>query len=198
MSIKLRIIILSLVGNFAIAAIFLVLAQYQSSQKDQAAIESSSNVYGQAWRTVLNDSFNNSVGFYHPQSGDPEKITIWADNPAGQEAGLSGFFAESRDVQDLRDFIDIYFEEAFAWGELSFVMAFDREGLRSIAPQRMRIWELTLVLKRQPLISCQKVQGDCQKDPMMNSIWGQEERFRQYQIRLEPRQLRSIRRCLST
>lgn len=129
MSIKLRIIILSLVGNFAIAAIFLVLAEYQSSQKDQAAIESSSNVYGQAWRTVLNDSFNNSVGFYHPQSGDPEKITIWADNPAGQEAGLSSFFAESRDVQDLRDFIDIYFEEAFAWGELSFVMAFDREGL---------------------------------------------------------------------
>ena len=63
MSIKLRIIILSLVGNFAIAAIFLALAQYQTAQKDQAAIESSSNVYGQAWRTVLNDSFNNSVGF---------------------------------------------------------------------------------------------------------------------------------------
>ena len=115
MSIKLRIIILSLVGNFAIAAIFLGLAQYQSSQKDQAAIESSSNVYGQAWRTVLNDSFNNSVGFYHPQSGDPEKITIWTDNDAGQETTFSGLFVENSDVQDLRDFIDIYFEEAFAW-----------------------------------------------------------------------------------
>ena len=90
MSIKLRIIILSLVGNFAIATIFLVLAQYQSSQKDQAAIESSSNVYGQAWRTVLNDSFNNSVGFYHPQSGDPEKITIWAEDESQIASPLGG------------------------------------------------------------------------------------------------------------
>ena len=70
MSIKSRIILLSLLGNFAIAVIFLALAQYQTAQKDQAAIESSSNVYGQAWRTVLNDSFNNSVGFFHPPIGN--------------------------------------------------------------------------------------------------------------------------------
>lgn len=129
MSIKLRIIILSLVGNFAIAAIFLALAQYQTAQKDQAAIESSSNVYGQAWRTVLNDSFNNSVGFFHPQSGDPEKTTIWSESDPNNEIGLSDLFDTEDASGELGAYVDQYFEEAYAWGELSFVMAFDREGL---------------------------------------------------------------------
>ena len=129
MSIKSRIIFLSLLGNFAIAAIFLALAQYQTAQKDQAAIESSSNVYGQAWRTVLNDSFNNSVGFFHPQSGDPEKTTIWSESNPDNELVLSDFFDAGAAAGELETYLDQYFEEALAWGELSFVMAFDREGV---------------------------------------------------------------------
>ena len=123
MSIKLRIILLSLIGNIAIAAVFLTLAQYQTSQKDQAAIESSATVYGQAWRTVLNDSFDNSVGFFHPQSGDMDKITIWQVDTTAEDPPVLVDFLETEEVGvDLKEYLDQYFEDAFGWGELSFVM----------------------------------------------------------------------------
>ena len=131
MSIKLRIILLSLIGNIAIAAVFLTLAQYQTSQKDQTAIESSATVYGQAWRTVLNDSFDNSVGFFHPQSGDMDKITIWQVDTTAEDPPVLVDFLETEEVGvDLKEYLDQYFEDAFGWGELSFVMLFDRGGVR--------------------------------------------------------------------
>ena len=64
MSIKVRIIVLSLIGNLAIGAIFFALYGYQDKQKE--ASESSATIYGQAWRTVLNDSIPPRL--FHPQS----------------------------------------------------------------------------------------------------------------------------------
>lgn len=131
MSIKLRIIILSLIGNIAIAAVFLTLAQYQANQKDQSAIESSATVYGQAWRTVLNDSFDNSVGFFHPQSGDIDKVSIWRVDTAAEGSPILVDFLETEEVGvGLKEYLDQYFEDAFGWGELSFVMLFDRGGVQ--------------------------------------------------------------------
>ena len=79
MSIKARIILLSLFGNIVIGAIFFALYEYQDEQKEASSIESSATVYGQAWRTVLNDTFSSSLGLFHPQSGDPDKTVIWTD-----------------------------------------------------------------------------------------------------------------------
>ena len=80
MSVKFRIIALSLVGNAAIALIFFALSEYQGEQRESASIESSASVYGQAWRTVLNDSFSSSIGTFHPQSGEIEKARIWNES----------------------------------------------------------------------------------------------------------------------
>ena len=79
MSIKARIILLSLFGNIVIGAIFFALYDYQDNQKEASSIESSATIYGQAWRTVLNDTFSSSLGLFHPQSGDPEKTAIWSE-----------------------------------------------------------------------------------------------------------------------
>ena len=45
MSIKARIILLSLFGNVVIGAIFFVLYEYQDKQKEASSIESSATVY---------------------------------------------------------------------------------------------------------------------------------------------------------
>ena len=73
MSIKIRIIALFLIGNIGIVGIYFALSQNQTEQQEQTSIEASAVVYGQAWRTVLNDSFANSLGLFHPQTGDPGK-----------------------------------------------------------------------------------------------------------------------------
>ena len=130
MSIKIRIIVLSLLGNLAIGAIFFALYEYQDKQKEASSTESSATIYGQAWRTVLNDTFITSLGLFHPQSGDPEKSAIWSDEVTvdGEAFDLRAALSTNSDQNDFADFLDVFFEEAFIWGELSFVMVFDDEG----------------------------------------------------------------------
>ncbi|MEK9990397.1 MAG: hypothetical protein VW642_11750, partial [Halieaceae bacterium] len=130
MSIKIRIIVLSLLGNLAIGGIFFVLYDYQDKQKEAASIESSATIYGQAWRTVLNDTFSSSLGLFHPQSGDPAKAAIWAEEVDidGELFDLTANAASEVERETIGDFLDIFFEEAFGWGELSFAMVFDEKG----------------------------------------------------------------------
>ena len=130
MSIKIRIIVLSLIGNLAIGAIFFALYGYQDKQKEASSTESSATIYGQAWRTVLNDTFITSLGLFHPQSGDPAKSAIWSDEVTIDDEvfDLRGALSTNADQSDIADFLDVFFEEAFVWGELSFVMVFDDEG----------------------------------------------------------------------
>ena len=132
MSIKARIIALSLLGNLSIGAIFFALYDYQDKQKEASSIESSATIYAQAWRTVLNDTFISSLGLFHPQSGDPEKIGIWTE-PVDIEGEVFDLplVVANRSVQGtIADPLDVFFGEAFAWGEISFAMVFDDKGNR--------------------------------------------------------------------
>ena len=99
------------------------------SKKKPLSTESSATIYGQAWHTVLNDTFSTSLGLFHPQSGDPEKSAIWSDEVTvdGEAFDLRVALSTNSDQNDFADFLDV-FEEAFIWGELSFVMIFDDEG----------------------------------------------------------------------
>lgn len=131
MSIKIRIIALFLIGNIGIVGIYFALSQYQTEQQEQTSIEASAVVYGQAWRTVLNDSFANSLGLFHPQTGDPGK-TVFLQDPASSmnpaQTLASQLALEDPDQTQL--VLEEYFAEAFSWGELSFAMLFDSEGER--------------------------------------------------------------------
>ena len=130
MSVKFRIIALSLVGNAAIALIFFALSEYQGEQRESASIESSASVYGQAWRTVLNDSFSSSIGTFHPQSGEIEKARIWNESlveVGGEEIDLIALVNDGNS-EAIETALDSYFAEAFEWGDLSFVMVFGRDG----------------------------------------------------------------------
>ena len=137
MTVKARIIALALVGNAAIALIFLFLSSYQSQQQEASSIASSASLYQQAWRTVLNDSYNASVGRFHPQTGDEMKLQIWeagplADPSAGKtddpNARLQVLLRAADGELVATDFMDAYFAEALEWGDISFVMAFNAEG----------------------------------------------------------------------
>ncbi|NCF45670.1 MAG: hypothetical protein GWP70_12765, partial [Proteobacteria bacterium] len=137
MTVKARIIALALVGNAAIALIFLFLSSYQSQQQETSSIASSASLYQQAWRTVLNDSYNASVGRFHPQTGDEMNLQIWeadpfADPSAGTaddpNARLQALLRAADGELVATDFMDAYFAEALEWGDISFVMAFNAEG----------------------------------------------------------------------
>ncbi|MDG2460766.1 MAG: adenylate/guanylate cyclase domain-containing protein [Luminiphilus sp.] len=130
MSIKARIILLSLFGNIAIGAIFFALSDYQDSQKETSSIESSATIYGQAWRTVLNDTFSSSLGLFHPQSGDPDKAALWAEavDIDGKFFDLPVAVTTVLGRETIADSLDVLLEEAFIWGELSFAMVFDEKG----------------------------------------------------------------------
>ena len=130
MSIKARIILLSLFGNVVIGAIFFVLYEYQDKQKEATSIESSATVYGQAWRTVLNDTFASSLGLFHPQSGDPDKTAIWVEaiDIEGEAFDLTAAVGNTPDREMIWDALDLFFEDAFVWGEISFAMVFDEKG----------------------------------------------------------------------
>lgn len=130
MSIKARIILLSLFGNIVIGAIFFVLYEYQDKQKEASTIESSATIYGQAWRTVLNDTFSSSLGLFHPQSGDPDKAALWAEavDIDGEFFDLPVAVTTESGRETVADSLDLLLEEAFVWGELSFAMVFDEKG----------------------------------------------------------------------
>ena len=130
MSIKARIILLSLFGNIVIGAIFFVLYDYQDKQKEASTIESSATIYGQAWRTVLNDTFSSSLGLFHPQSGDPDKAALWAEavDIDGEFFDLPVAVTTESGRETVADSLDLLLEEAFVWGELSFAMVFDEKG----------------------------------------------------------------------
>ena len=130
MSIKARIILLSLFGNIVIGAIFFVLYEYQDKQKEASTIESSATIYGQAWRTVLNDTFSSSLGLFHPQSGDPYKAALWAEavDIDGEFFDLPVAVTTESGRETVADSLDLLLEEAFVWGELSFAMVFDEKG----------------------------------------------------------------------
>ena len=130
MSIKARIILLSLFGNVVIGAIFFVLYEYQDKQKEASSIESSATVYGQAWRTVLNDTFASSLGLFHPQSGDPDKTAIWVEaiDIEGEVFDLTAAVGNTPNQEMTWDALDLFLEDAFVWGEISFAMVFDEKG----------------------------------------------------------------------
>lgn len=137
MTVKARIIALALVGNAAIALIFLFLSLYQSQQQETSSIASSASLYQQAWRTVLNDSYNASVGRFHPQTGDEMNLQIWEADPFADPSAGEGDDPNAQLQAVLRapdgelvatDFLDAYFAEALEWGDISFVMAFNAQG----------------------------------------------------------------------
>ncbi|MDA0762571.1 MAG: hypothetical protein O2949_13135, partial [Proteobacteria bacterium] len=132
MSIKARIILLSLFGNIVIGAIFFALYEYQDEQKEASSIESSATIYGQAWRTVLNDTFSSSLGLFHPQSGDPAKSALWTEavDIDGELFELPSAVTTELGKETIPASMDIFLEEAFVWGELSFAMVFDEKGNR--------------------------------------------------------------------
>ena len=130
MSIKARIIALSLIGNLCIAGIFFALSDYQNRQQEQSSVESSAILYGQAWRTVLNDTFASSLGLFHPQTGSPENTVLWSDPASSEqpEEALAHWLYGDDIEKNLESYVTEKFDDAFAWGEISFVTIFDAEG----------------------------------------------------------------------
>ena len=77
---KTQLLMLTIVGNLLIAAIFLGLSEFRA-QKQQAASLGLGGTISAGLDTMANDAFAQGVGAWHPQTGNLEKRDIWNEIP---------------------------------------------------------------------------------------------------------------------
>lgn len=130
-----QLLTLTIVGNVIIAALFLALSSDQLGDQQNANLETSARVYQQAWNTASNESFDLSIGLWHPLTGSPEKRAVWRPD---ESVTLSRGYPENsnvknplyrvliaRDVEQIRDVFTQVFEEDVDSMALSFVYILD-------------------------------------------------------------------------
>ena len=84
MKTKTQLLMLTILGNILIAVIFLTLSEYRSDKQRADSLASSAGLYQQAWETMINDSFSQGIGAWHPQTGALEKRDAWQQKSAFQ------------------------------------------------------------------------------------------------------------------
>lgn len=119
MTTKVQILVLAVFGNLGLASIFLLLNLNQLAGQEKAYLEDAALVYEQAWTAAADNVFKNSLGLWHPISGEPAKTAIWtqAANPLLEAIA-------STDQTALTLVLDGLFGEALGQGSLSFVSFF--------------------------------------------------------------------------
>ena len=135
---KTQLLMLTIVGNLLIAAIFLGLSEFRAQKQQAASLAASAGLYQQAWDTMANDAFAQGVGAWHPQTGNLEKRDIWNENstfefPEGVDLG--GAFEnplfnaiQGGDQLAIEELVAGVFAEEIDFALVSFVIALDTAG----------------------------------------------------------------------
>ncbi len=121
---------LAVFGNLGLATIFGLINLNQLADQEQAYLNDAASVYQQAWSSAAETVFANSVGLWHPISGEPSKAAIWS------ETASSDLFARidpkakgnpllqampGKDQAALSSMLDALFSEALTEDSLTFV-----------------------------------------------------------------------------
>lgn len=138
MTTKGQLLTLTIVGNVIIAALFLMLSFSQLRDQQAANLATSAAVYQQAWNTASNESFDISIGSWHPQTGTPDKRSIWdPDHNFSVELNSENHISGANPLYDAvkqanSDRIDEVFTSLFGNEidsmSLSFVLLLDPEN----------------------------------------------------------------------
>lgn len=131
MTTKVQILVLAVFGNLGLATIFLLLNLNQLADQEKAYLDDAAAVYQQAWSAAADSAFENSVGLWHPVSGEPTKAAIWSETarsdlfpPAKGSDAKGNPLLEAivrADQEALSLVLDRLFGEALMQGSLSFV-----------------------------------------------------------------------------
>ena len=135
---KTQLLMLTIVGNLLIAAIFMGLSEFRARKQQAASLDASAGLYQQAWDTMANDAFAQGVGAWHPQTGNLEKRDIWTENstfefpegvdPDGDFENPLFNAIQSADQLAIGELVAEIFAEEIDYALVSFVIALDKAG----------------------------------------------------------------------
>ena len=136
MSIRLQLILFGVVGNLLVALIFVFSFNYRENIQEDSSSESLLTLYEAAWFQTYNSSFN-SMFKWQPVIGS--NASFW--NPDGEvfqdEVLPNGNFTNpfldtvsAGRIGDAQYILDLFFEEDFDFGDLSYAMAYLPSGQR--------------------------------------------------------------------
>ena len=136
MSIRLKLILFGVLGNILIALIFVFSSNYRESVQQNSSSESLLTLYEAAWFQTYNNSFN-SMFKWQPVIGS--NSSFWDPNSAifQEEVLPNGNYenpfldtVSAGRIGDAQYILDLYFEEDFDYGDLSYAMAYYPSGQR--------------------------------------------------------------------
>ena len=136
MSIRLQLILFGVVGNLLVAVIFLFSFNYRENVQENSSSESLLTLYEAAWFQTYNGSFG-SMFKWQPIIGS--NASFW--DPDGEifqdEVMPNGNFTNpfldtvsAGRIGDAQYILDLFFEEDFDYGDLSYAMAYLPSGQR--------------------------------------------------------------------
>jgi len=135
MTTKVQILVLAVFGNLGLATIFLLLNLNQLADQEKAYLEDAASVYQQAWNAAASRLYKDSLGPWHPITGEPTKAAVWTQNSGSElftpnlnpQSGENPLF-EAMVVTDLADdqtalplLLNGLFDQELSQGILSFV-----------------------------------------------------------------------------
>ena len=112
MTTRIQLLALTIFGNVAIAALFFWLATDQLDDQQKTNLENSALVYQRAWNTASSESYDLSIGMWHPQTGTLENRSIWKSK--------ENFLASSEKVPNIRSGNPLY--KAFKQGDTDSIV----------------------------------------------------------------------------
>ena len=136
MSIRLQLILFGVVGNLLVALIFVFSFNYRENIQENSSSESLLTLYEAAWFQTYNSSFN-SMFKWQPVIGS--NASFWdPDGEVFQDEVLpNGNFTNpfldtvsAGRIGDAQYILDLFFEEDFDFGDLSYAMACLPSGQR--------------------------------------------------------------------
>ena len=136
MSIRLHLILFGVLGNILIALIFVFSSNYRESVQQNSSSESLLTLYEAAWFQTYNNSFN-SMFKWQPVIGS--NSSFWDPNseifqeevlPNGNYENPFLDTVSAGRIGDAQYILDLYFEEDFDYGDLSYAMAYYPSGQR--------------------------------------------------------------------
>ena len=136
MSIRLQLILFGVVGNLLVALIFIFSFNYRENVQEDSSSESLLTLYEAAWFQTYNGSFN-SMFKWQPLIGS--NASFW--DPNGEvfqdEVVSNGNYVNpfldtvsAGRIGDAQYILDLFFEEDFDFGDLSYAMAYYPSGQR--------------------------------------------------------------------
>ncbi|OUU35405.1 MAG: hypothetical protein CBC09_09150 [Cellvibrionales bacterium TMED49] len=143
MTTRIQLLALTIFGNVAIAALFFWLATDQLDDQQKTNLENSALVYQRAWNTASSESYDLSIGMWHPQTGTLENRSIWKSK--------ENFLASSEKVPNIRSGNPLY--KAFKQGDTDSIVTLI-DDLFQLPIDEMNISAVFVLDARDEIIHC--------------------------------------------